>query len=434
MASGHELSPRAGDAVAAIHVPISASFYEAAIEGVTRVDEEMLRSAHFPRLYESGVQYRKEDKDTWRHADDVLCSGWGDCDDLSPWRAAELRVSGEDPKAYVYVYRSGPRRFHAVVARGDGRIEDPSYKLGMPVSEARARQLPKFVGDTEMQDSQARPFATCSRVAEVGSACDGCPHMSGAAPKKKAAKKSTKQHNPTGRRVLAFDQGHGEGASGFEPAHALGGDPTMEAIGTGSLLTDPFHVRERLASIAHRVPSKYRPIGEAAKRIAPLAAMLGGDGGGGGHGGGVGQDEDYPDDGSDQPDDGSDQPDDGGEEAAPGGPSAATRALNATGRGIKGAATAIYQPFKYAGMPLYYGGKLGYGVLKAGGEGARALSKVASVPMNALHKLTSLFGVDENNPLGGAPRITPAMLGIVDDPYYFPGDEDRSRKSKAPRT
>ena len=60
-----------------------------------------------------------------------LDRGWGDCDDLAPWWAAELRVSNIDPDAKPIVYQSGPKRWHAVVQRGDGSIDDPSRWAGM---------------------------------------------------------------------------------------------------------------------------------------------------------------------------------------------------------------------------------------------------------------------------------------------------------------
>ena len=62
---------------------------------------------------------------------DVMARGWGDCDDLAPWWAAELRESGDDPDAKPIVYQSGPKRWHAVVERGDGSIDDPSRWAGM---------------------------------------------------------------------------------------------------------------------------------------------------------------------------------------------------------------------------------------------------------------------------------------------------------------
>jgi len=118
-------------------VPARAAAFEAALEGLTRVNERLLAepgvdgAPPLPRLYESGVRYKTEPRDVWRHAADVAREGWGDCEDLSAWRAAELRVSGEDPDATVTTYQSGPNRYHAVVRRGDSTIEDPSRVLGM---------------------------------------------------------------------------------------------------------------------------------------------------------------------------------------------------------------------------------------------------------------------------------------------------------------
>jgi hypothetical protein len=60
----------------------------------------------------------------------VLSRGWGDCDDLAPWLAAQLRATGQDAKAIAY--KSGPGRWHAVVELADGKILDPSQWAGMP--------------------------------------------------------------------------------------------------------------------------------------------------------------------------------------------------------------------------------------------------------------------------------------------------------------
>jgi hypothetical protein len=103
---------------------------------LTRVNEELMTrsnvaGAAYPPLYESGVRYKNEPRDVWRHCADVLGEKWGDCEDLSAYRAAELRVSGEDPGAAVRTYQSGPGRYHAIVRRGDGSLEDPSRELGM---------------------------------------------------------------------------------------------------------------------------------------------------------------------------------------------------------------------------------------------------------------------------------------------------------------
>ena len=108
---------------------------DAALEGVTRLNEALLADGKVP-LFENAV-----DRVRWKpeppgdehfdHAGVVLGRGWGDCDDLAPWHAASLRASGKDPGAAAVVKRSGHKRWHAVVQRSDGRIDDPSAAAGM---------------------------------------------------------------------------------------------------------------------------------------------------------------------------------------------------------------------------------------------------------------------------------------------------------------
>lgn len=117
-----------------IYVPTSALAYEAAVEGLTSLDEQILRvEPRLPSVYDAGLRYQKEPSDVWRHTADLMARGNGDCEDLAAARAAELRVSGVDPGAFVHVYQSGPQRYHAVVGRSDGSVEDPSWILGMKV-------------------------------------------------------------------------------------------------------------------------------------------------------------------------------------------------------------------------------------------------------------------------------------------------------------
>lgn len=123
---------------AKFRVPVDPASFEAALEGLTRVNETLMQRQELPPLYGAGVRYQDEPDDIWRHAVDVAGSHWGDCEDLAAYRAAELRTSGEDPGARVVTYQSGPTRYHAVVARGDGAIEDPSKILGMGQPKMRA--------------------------------------------------------------------------------------------------------------------------------------------------------------------------------------------------------------------------------------------------------------------------------------------------------
>jgi hypothetical protein len=118
--------------LAVLRLPAFIPAIEGALEGHVRANVEYLR--RFPRtpaLYRSGVRYRfiRPGADWWL-IPDVLTQRWGDCKDLSAWRVAELRVHlGE--LARVRVERTAKDTYHAIVERGDGRIEDPSRALGM---------------------------------------------------------------------------------------------------------------------------------------------------------------------------------------------------------------------------------------------------------------------------------------------------------------
>lgn len=85
-----------------------------------------------PALYRGAIVYRREPRgrERWRSVRHVAAEGFGDCEDLAAYRAAELREGGEAGARAVLV-RRGPHLIHAVVRRADGRIEDPSRRLGM---------------------------------------------------------------------------------------------------------------------------------------------------------------------------------------------------------------------------------------------------------------------------------------------------------------
>lgn len=112
------------------NLPRSVEVYELALEGLTRVDEWICRHSQLPSIYAGGVEYRREVGEVWRHIADVLREGWGDCEDLACALAGELRAKG-DARARVVVKRTGPRMTHALVRHGNGKLEDPSRKLGM---------------------------------------------------------------------------------------------------------------------------------------------------------------------------------------------------------------------------------------------------------------------------------------------------------------
>ena len=120
---------------------VSKPVLDAGLEAVTRLDEQMIAAGEVPsfeRGLRYGVKWRPEPKgdEHFDSADRVLARRMGDCDDLAPWHAASLRVSGEDPGARAVVRRSGPKRWHAVVLRSDGSIDDPSLRAGMKAGVA----------------------------------------------------------------------------------------------------------------------------------------------------------------------------------------------------------------------------------------------------------------------------------------------------------
>lgn len=128
--------------------------------GLTKVNLAYLQRHKVPSLYHTGVRYRPEPPGSVEMFDDiptVLGRGWGDCDDLAPFRLAQLWKEGETGARlrirWVREKWDSPRLFHVNIRRapgvqirrglfraldGHGRpdngppIEDPSVLLGMP--------------------------------------------------------------------------------------------------------------------------------------------------------------------------------------------------------------------------------------------------------------------------------------------------------------
>ena len=84
-----------------------------------------------PLLYQTHVVYRRDPprKEWFRSLARCLRTGWGDCDDLAAWRAAEIRRGGG--RAWARVRRTrNATLLHAVVVDKLGNIiEDPSEVL-----------------------------------------------------------------------------------------------------------------------------------------------------------------------------------------------------------------------------------------------------------------------------------------------------------------
>ncbi len=110
---------------------------EAALEATSLANEQAILHGEVPPLSEAirkGVRWKPEpflDGEHFDLAHQVLGRKWGDCDDLAPWLAGELRATGQDDGAVPRVYKTGKNRWHVVVQTSDGEILDPSKWAGM---------------------------------------------------------------------------------------------------------------------------------------------------------------------------------------------------------------------------------------------------------------------------------------------------------------
>lgn len=116
---------------------VSKPVLDGALEAVTRLNEQMLRKGDTPtdeQLIAQGARWKPEPpgQEHFDNGAEIAKRGHGDCDDWAPLRAARLRVTGEDPDAVAVVRKSGHKRWHATVIRGDGSEDDPSLDAGMP--------------------------------------------------------------------------------------------------------------------------------------------------------------------------------------------------------------------------------------------------------------------------------------------------------------
>lgn len=102
-----------------------------------------------PPLYQSGVIYKPEKHrvthggvileygEDWQSIPWVIHNGRGDCEDLGAWLVAEYWTKGIRALPHIAIKRladDGGKavwRAHVQVRLPDGRIEDPSAKLGM---------------------------------------------------------------------------------------------------------------------------------------------------------------------------------------------------------------------------------------------------------------------------------------------------------------
>lgn len=104
---------------------------ECLLEGLVRLDLSQLRRGLAPPIYQSKVRYRREKRgrEDWQSAKQAHRNGFADCEDLAAWAAASQRLVGVHAVAIVKQVRPGLK--HCLVRLPDGRIDDPSKRLGM---------------------------------------------------------------------------------------------------------------------------------------------------------------------------------------------------------------------------------------------------------------------------------------------------------------
>ena len=121
-----------------------AAILETFFEAQTRVNMAfLLANPEIPRLYESGVRYRREGSpEVWKDIPTILRDGADDCEGLSCWLAAEFRVRNDVPGAAVRLAKQRtPGLWHAIVidVENPRRRWDPSKRLGMKPRRMRRR-------------------------------------------------------------------------------------------------------------------------------------------------------------------------------------------------------------------------------------------------------------------------------------------------------
>lgn len=104
---------------------------ECLLEGLVRLDLSQLRRGLAPPIYASKVRYKREarGREDWQSALHCVKAGGADCEDLAAWCAASYRLVGLHARAIVKQVAPGLK--HCLTLLPDGRIEDPSKRLGM---------------------------------------------------------------------------------------------------------------------------------------------------------------------------------------------------------------------------------------------------------------------------------------------------------------
>lgn len=113
-----------------LRAPFSIDDIKVLVRALVSLDVNQLKRKRLPKLYESGVRYRREGvgREKWQTFEEMLESGFADCEDLAAARCAELRMVGI--RAVPWFSKRG-KTWHVYVRYPNGKTEDPSERLGM---------------------------------------------------------------------------------------------------------------------------------------------------------------------------------------------------------------------------------------------------------------------------------------------------------------
>lgn len=102
------------------------------MESLCQINKTYLMSHKIPPLYKTDVVYSVERNENWKDVYNIIKDGFGDCEDLSCWRVAELQLVGIAARPYIkWRKRKDVWLYHALVWHPGNKIEDPSLALGM---------------------------------------------------------------------------------------------------------------------------------------------------------------------------------------------------------------------------------------------------------------------------------------------------------------
>lgn len=114
----------------------------------------IIKNDNLPSIYDAGIEYKQENRgeENWRTADQVFSDGYGDCEDLAAYRAAELQLAGIDaqPEIIPIKITNSRRSYHARVRLPDGSVDDPSITLDPRFRKVYKVDKPRLIINREI--------------------------------------------------------------------------------------------------------------------------------------------------------------------------------------------------------------------------------------------------------------------------------------------